>query len=160
MKKYYILLLGVTILVGASFIYKINQRSIYSIFEFETIKDEDNIENPLYLYLFFSKENCKSCLEIIMILNKLSKPYKVVGVVPDNELSEEHELRSSTGAIFDIIGSGRFKKIQPLYTPTVIGVSKNKKIYFILPAVPGEEYYIEKFLREFYDRAYPLILVN
>lgn len=160
MKKYYIALLAAVILAAASYLISINKRSIYGSFDFDSAINEQDVENPLYLYFFFSKQNCKSCLEIIKVLNRLSEPYKVIGVVPDTEFAQLSDLRSSTEATFDIIGAGKFTKIQPLYTPTVIGVSKKKKIYFVLPAVPGGESFFEGFIRAFYDRAYPLIMNN
>jgi len=113
--------------------------------------------NPpsLRLFVFFSKNNCASCLEIIDALNELPSSYfKVVGVVPDNESKNIKEIRSLTGAIFPIEGQSKFKNFLPRYMPSIVGVTRKNEIFFILPGVPGEKDYLFKFLDEIYNRIY------
>jgi len=52
----------------------------------------------------------------------------------------------------------KFRKYIPQYVPTIIAVSKRKKIMFVLPAVPNENEYFEHFIESFYNKAYPLLV--
>jgi len=153
-------LLLVIILVLTSFIHKSKKANIFSLFPFvESINTEDE-ETPLYLFYFFSKRNCEPCLEVIEVLNRLPNYFKVVGIIPEIELKEENELRNITGANFELRSVKKYKRFLPQYAPTLIGVSKKKRIFFVLPSVPYEKEYLEQFLLEFFRKAYPLILEN
>jgi len=88
----------------------------------------------------------------------LPKQFKVFGIIPEDELLSEKELKHKTGANFELISMKEFKKFIPLYAPTLIGVSRNRNIYFVLPGVPYAKEYLEQFLIDFYYKAYPLIL--
>jgi hypothetical protein len=97
---------------------------------------------------------------VIEVLNRLPNYFKVVGIIPEIELKEENELRNITGANFELRSVKKYKRFLPQYAPTLIGVSKKKRIFFVLPSVPYEKEYLEQFLLEFFRKAYPLILEN
>lgn len=155
MKNYVIGLLLVIIILLGSFLYKINQRDVYHGFQDVKNNNKGDIENPFYLFFFFSYKNCSPCLEVIDVLNKLRPPFVVVGVAQPEELRDESFLRNELGITFRIISISKFKKYVPPYMPTIIGVNQNRKIYFILPSVPHEKEYLEEFLTIFYERVYP-----
>lgn len=156
MKNYVIGLLLVIIILLGSLLYKINQRDIYHGFQDVMNNNEGDIENPFYLFFFFSYKNCSPCLEIIYVLNNLLHPFVVIGVVKPEELRDESFLRNELGITFRIISISKLKKYIPPYWPTIIGVNQNRKIYFILPSVPNEKEYLEEFLTIFYERANPM----
>ena len=159
MKNYIIAFLAVALLVSISFIYRCEQKHSFNNFpgsHQETIKDD--LENPFFLYFFFSGTNCMDCLEMIEVLNNLPEQFIVTGVVPDKELKNETELRAKSSSTFDLIGAKNFKKYSPHYWPTLIGVSKGNRIMFVLPGVPNEKEYLLNFLEEFYKEAYSILL--
>jgi hypothetical protein len=157
MKNWVIVLLIVVIFVLLSFLYRKDQEKIYYNFPLNDVTDEEFVENRFYLFLFFSKQNCKPCLEVIEELNRLPEQFQVFGIVPEDELIDEKELREITGARFTLKSAKKFKKFTPIYAPTLIGVSKHNKIFFIIPGVPNEFEYLEQFLNSFYEKAYSLI---
>jgi hypothetical protein len=110
------------------------------------------VDVPLYLYVFFSKRNCHDCLQVIRELNHLETPYIVTGIVPQDELNDEKELRVITGAVFPLVGMDQYNQFLPWYTPSIIGVSPDGIILFTLPAVPGQSDYINKFLDSLYGK--------
>jgi hypothetical protein len=156
MKNYIIAILAVCLLVSISFIYKIEQKLPFDNFPgCHQDKKIEDVENPLFLYFFFSGSNCMDCLEIIDVLNTVPEQFIVLGVVPDKELKNEAELRARSGASFDLIGAKNFKKYSPHYWPTLMGISKGNRVMFVLPGVPNEKEYLVNFLEEFYKKAYP-----
>lgn len=158
MRNYIIVLLIVIILFLSSYVYKSNK--IRKLDNFPTEKFIEKIEKKddnLLLILFFSIKNCEPCLEIISVLNNLPGHYNVYGVVPTDELLLVDEIRKKTEFKFEIRGTKGLEKYIPFYAPTLIGVSKRKKILFALPGVPNEKHYLDLFLKEFYRKAYPLI---
>ncbi len=94
----------------------------------------------------------------IGVLNQLRAPFIVYGIVPGNELEKESELRSVTGAAFELMSAKRFQKYAPLYAPTLIGISRKGRIHFILPGVPNQIKYLESFLNTFYNKAYEVLM--
>ena len=162
MKNYLIAFLLVVILVLSSFVYKNSHTSsrnrIYHGFPLTDLEESYDVDVPLYLFLFFSKNNCPPCLEIIEVLNSLPKQFKVTGIVPEHELKIEKEIRDQTGAAFKLIGVKNYMKYATLYTPSLIGVSGKGKIYFVIPGVPGEKEYLKEFLESFYTKAYLLLI--
>ena len=158
MRNYIILLLVVIILALSSYVYKIRQENIFEKFPHHVIDNES--ESSLYLFLFFSVKNCRPCLEIVKVLNRIPNKYKVLGVIPEGEFTKEDNLkfiREKLGAEFEIIKMNKFKKYIPKYAPTLIAVSKSKEIMFVLPAVPNEREYFERFIESFSNRAWPLL---
>lgn len=160
MKNYVIGALIVVILSLSSLIYKYNTIENKSFSGVYPVEFKESDKGPkLYLYVFFSKKNCHDCLGIIEILNVLpSSQFVVKGVVPADELEDIKEIRSITGATFSIEGDEKFRKLIPKYTPSVVGLSKKSDFFFILPGVPGEKDYLEKFLYSFYHKVYPFLL--
>jgi len=157
MKNYIIGTLAVIILVLTSVIYKYETSPRQRFPVLEEHKKSD-VEVPLLLYLFFSKRNCADCFEFIQVLNQLPPQFKVFGIVPEDELKEEQELRYLTGAAFPLMGPAKYKKHIPWYTPTIVGVSPYGDIIFVLPGVPGEKEYLKKFLDSMYSRLYRIFL--
>jgi hypothetical protein len=155
-KNYIIALLIVSVIFLSSAIYKNNKSSVLKNFPIQKLKTEE--ENPrIYLIFYFSMNNCLPCLEVIETLNQLPDQYKVIGLVPDEELQFEDELRSLTGARFELKSIKRFKKYLPNYAPSLFGINQKEEIFFILPGVPGENVYLRQFLESFLHKAKPLL---
>jgi len=158
MRNYIILLLVVIILALSSYVYKIHKENIFQKFPNHVIDNES--ESSLYLFLFFSVKNCRPCLDIVEVLNRLPNKYKVIGVIPEGEFTKEDNLkfiREKLGAEFEIKKMNKFRKYIPQYAPTLIAVSRSKEIMFVLPAVPNEREYFERFIESFYNRAWTLL---
>jgi hypothetical protein len=154
MKNYLIGTLAVIIVFLVSVIYKQQKTIIFTHFPIQEEMETQSDQPPLYLFLFFSKKNCASCLEIVKVLNELSSPLYVLGIVPDDELEDEQALRRITGATFPLSSFNKYGKYIPWYTPTLICVSPSGKIVFVLPeiAVPSRD--IENVLTSVYGRLY------
>lgn len=158
MKNYVIGTLAVIILVLSSLLYKESRTPVTPTFPLVETSKKIDVEVPFFLYVFFKKNNCRDCMEFIEVLNELPAHFIVTGIVPENELKEEIELREITGAKFHLISSKKFKKNIPWYTPTTIGVSPNGDLVFTLPGVPGEKEYLKTFLESLYGKLYPIWL--
>jgi thiol-disulfide isomerase/thioredoxin len=158
MKNYIIALLIVLVIVIISFQYKTNRRGIFSNFPGDDLQPHESIDAPVFLFLFFSLKSCQPCLEIVEVLNNLPSNFRVIGVVPESDLAHKNELKDLSGSRFLLRSLKGYKKYKPFYNPTLIGVSKSKKILFILPGVPKEKEYLENFLDEFSRKAYPILV--
>ncbi len=158
MKNYFIVLLIVVNLFFLSYLYKIGKQNIFNGFPAEL---ELNQKEPtLYLFLFFSVNNCRPCLEIIDVLNDLPSQFHVTGVIPEKEYRNSHTLnliKMEIGFDFEINNANKFKNYIPYYAPTLFAVTKEKKILFAIPAVPEEKKYLKQFLESFYKSGYPII---
>jgi hypothetical protein len=158
MKNYIIGVLGVIILVLVSIIYK-DKLSLRNRFPLPEGIKKFEARVPLIIYVFFSKSNCPDCLEIIELLNNLPPYFAVFGIVPENELMDEKELRRITNAAFPLMSVSKYREYIPWYAPTIVGVSPAKgDILFILPGVPGEKEYLGNFLDALYTKIYPILL--
>ena len=158
MKNYVIGTLAVALLVTGSIIYKY-ENSRHGRFPVIEPDGNGDVEFPLHLYIFLNKNNCTDCLEIVEVLNHLPPHFVVFGLVPQDQLDNETEIRQRTGAAFPLRSAGKFKKHAPWYSPTIVGVSPTTgKVYFTLPGVPGEKEYLENFLEGLYSKLYPLFL--
>ena len=160
MKNYIIGFLAICLAVLISFMYKDSKTPILRKFPIENKPDRATSgEPPLYLYIFFSRNNCPDCLEAIQVLNELHPPFEVKGIVPGNELKNIADLKNTTGATFKLIGfKDAHKPFNPNYTPSIFGVSGSGKILFIIPAVPGEKKYLYDFLVNFYSKSVELLV--
>ena len=160
MKNCIIGVLLVCILVIFSFMYKSSKSPILEKFPIENKKSDHHLDGPpLYIYIFFRKHNCPTCLEVIHVLNELPSQFIVTGIVKIKELENEAELRETTGAAFDLIAyNDSYKRFIPNYSPTIFGVGGNGKIYFVLPGIPGEKEYLEEFLIVFYNQNLSLLI--
>lgn len=139
-RNYVIGLLMVVILVLGSFVYKQRNTMVCYHFPIPGNLKTKSIDPPFYLFLFFSKHDCPSCLdEMVKVLNKLTPPFCPAGIVPGEELKDERELRRLKGVSFPLYSFREFKKYLPVYTPTLFGVSPSGKVIFVLPGVPGQK---------------------
>ncbi|MGD2085962.1 MAG: hypothetical protein PVH61_07250 [Candidatus Aminicenantes bacterium] len=157
MKNLVITFLAVCLAVSLTFIYKIESKKPLRQFPTTWLHENQEIENPLFLILYFSIQNCKECLGMIEILNQLNAPFVVYGIVPPNELKNEQELRRNTGAAFRLLPYDKFNLYAPIYAPTLMGVSKKGHIHFIIPGLPDQAENLENFIITFYNKAYPLL---
>ena len=114
----------------------------------------------MYLYFFFSRNNCPPCLKVIDLFNRLQSPFKVFGVVPEEELKEEAVVRQATGAAFQLIDRGKFSGYIPPYTPALVGVSGSGTIFFVLPAVSRPIENLEEYLHSLYSHLYYPALIQ
>jgi len=92
------------------------------------------------------------CLRVIEQLNKLRDQMNIVGVVPVEELENEIDFRNETGVKFSLIGlNGELKRFIPNYLPSLIGINKKGSILFVIPSLPGDQFFIYEFLIKFYE---------
>lgn len=158
MKNYMIGMLAVIILVLLSLLYKESRTPAALKFPVMETPTKTDVEVPLFLYVFFKKNNCVDCMGFIEVLNNLPAQFIVTGIVHENELKNEMELRQKSGAKFPLISSEKYKKFMPWYSPATIGVSPYGNILFVLPGVPGEKEYLKIFLNSLYAKLYPILL--
>jgi hypothetical protein len=158
MKNYIIGTLGVIILVLCSILYKSEMTRNRFPVVLNAEARNDGVDVHLFLHVFFKKKNCPDCMEIIDVLNHLPPQFVVTGIVPQDELKDEKGFRRITGAAFPLISAKKYKRYIPLYSPAIIGVSPDGDILFVLPGVPGEKAYLEKFLDSLYNKLYPIFL--
>jgi len=89
-KNYVIGFLAICIAVLLSFQYRDSKIPVLGNFPVENKAEKiTSGEPPLYLYIFLFRNNCPDCLEAIQVLNKLSTPFIVTGIVPMSELKDE-----------------------------------------------------------------------
>jgi len=160
MKNYITGFLAICILVLVSFIYKHSKNPVLEEFPIENKPAEiTSNDPPLYLFIFFSQHNCHVCLEAIQVLNELPPPFVVTGIVPGEELKNETELRTNTGAAFNLTRlKDHHRRFYPHYTPAIFGVTGSGRILFVLPGVPGEKKYLYNFLINFYGKSIDLLI--
>lgn len=160
MKNYIIGFLIVCLMVLGSFFYKTSKAPILTGFPIHQRVDTDESgQPPLYLYLFFSRNNCHTCLETIEALNKFTLPLIVTGIVPAGQLKNEKDLRKVTGATFGLIPfTEKYKKYNPNFAPTLFGVSDSGAILFVIPGVPEQKAYLYNFLVNFYGKSIDLLI--
>ncbi len=160
MKNYVIAFLVVCLVVMGTFFYKISRAPVLNGFPIEQPAPKNTSgEPPFYLFIFFSRNNCHTCLEAIRVLNRLPSQFFVTGIVPVEELENEAELRGTTGASFKLVSvKESYKKFNPHTAPTIFGVSGKGRIRFVLPGVPGQEEYLNNFLVEFYGKSIELLI--
>ncbi|MCK5056794.1 MAG: hypothetical protein KAT34_09080 [Candidatus Aminicenantes bacterium] len=136
-----------------SLVYKQQNMMVCHHFPVPENLKEDSTEDFLYIFLFFSKGNCISCVvEIIEILNALpSQKFRIFGIVPEEELiKDEASLRRTTGAVFPLFASNKYKQYLPSYTPTIFGVSPSGKIILVLPGINDQSIYLKGILSSLY----------
>ena len=141
-----ILIIAIIIMV-LSFIYKKNKTDYYrrNYFPLEQVVKKDS-NKKFYLIFIFSKKSCSDCMSIAEFLNKKSYLYEVMGLVPDKEIKDINVFKNM-GVKFRIRKLSLIsKKYIPHYWPCIYGVRSDKKIFFVLPAVPGEKEWILDFL--------------
>lgn len=146
--------MGAVVLFLGSALYKQEHSMVCYHFPVpQELKKQSTGSTPLYIFLFFSKKDCPSCLQKVLdVLNILSSQFCVAGIVPVEELKDEKELRQLTGALFPLYSYQEFKKYLPWHTPTLFGVSAAGKIIFVLPCISGQEDYLENFIKSIYGK--------
>lgn len=161
MKNYFIGFLAVLSLLLASVVYNESRDQQLAAFPVETSVTAGTAEYQqpsLILYLFFSKKNCMSCMQIIPILNSLKYPFEVVGIVPEDELASVDELRAVTRATFPLIPFSReYAKLRPVMWPSLYGVSKKGWVLFIWPSFFEFTQNFENLLKKFYIHAVKIL---
>ncbi len=162
MKNYVIGFLVVCILVMGTFLYKVVKTPALERFPIEqTAEKNQGGEPPLYIFIFFSSNNCPVCMEAIHVLDELKPPFFVTGIVPGDELDNENQLRQSTGAGFKLIPfSEIYRRFKPHYVPAIFGVTGSGRVLFVLPGVPGEKKYLYDFLVNFYGKSLELLIAD
>lgn len=152
--KYYIIgILSVIILFLGSVVYKQQNTMVCHHFPVPESMKKESADVPFYLFLFFSKNDCFSCLsEIIDMMNKLPSEFCVAGIVPEDELKDESQVKHLTGASFPLYSYREYKKYLPWHTPTLFGVSRAGRIIFVLPGIPGQRANMENSLISIYGK--------
>jgi hypothetical protein len=162
MKNYIIGILLVIILFFVSLSYKYYKTPNLKNFPIEislSTKVANSNEPNLFLFLFFSKDNCSDCLQTIRTLNNLPPQFVLTGVVPPKELEQEKKLRKVTGANFKLRSLNRkYKRFNPNFAPTLFGVSEKGIILFVLPSIPHQDQDLETFLLSFYYKSLPILI--
>ena len=143
-----------------SVIYKQNHRMVYNDFPFPESLKKNSADAPLlYLFLFFKKSDCPSCLvEMVEVLNSLPSQFCPAGIPvgeEDEQLRDEQELRRLTNISFPLYSSKEFKRYLPWRTPTLFGITPAGKILFVLPGIPGHTFNLENMLISIYGKLYP-----
>ncbi|MGB9864353.1 MAG: hypothetical protein ACPLPQ_11170 [Candidatus Saccharicenans sp.] len=158
MKKQFEILGLVIIIFLISVIYRERATPKLVMFPVTENKYNSGKEVMLYLFLFFSKNNCPPCLRVIEILNQPRESISVTGVIPEKELALVDEIRNALQIRFPIKTTKKWKRFLPNYTPTLYGVGRDGRIYFVLPCVGIEEHYLTEYLSEFERKAAYLLL--
>jgi hypothetical protein len=158
MKNYVIGVLVVVIVFLGSVVYKqLNKMVCYHFPVPEELKKE-SADVPLYLFLFFSKDDCRPCIvEMVEVINSLPSQFCAAGIAPAEELKDEAGLRQLIGTSFPLYSFQRFKKYLPWRTPTLFGVSPSGRVIFVLPGIPDlqdQKVYLRNFIVSAYGRLY------
>jgi hypothetical protein len=147
MKKYLMAMLVVIIVLLGSVIFRQQNALIFNHFPVQEEVRGQSSEYPLCLFLFFSKQDCPSCIsDFVKVLNGLSSTFCVVGIVPEDELKDEKTFRRITGVTFPLSSYEKYRKYVPSFRPTLIGISPAGKIIFTLPSIAVESSYLEHFI--------------
>ncbi len=162
-KKLIIPLFLSLILLLLSIIYKESNSS--GLKNFPVLSNTTTYDEVVYfhLYVFFQSNNCPPCLDTIKELNYLPEHFKIIGVIPDDEYTDESivkKIRTHIGFKFDLVKSSEFKKFRPNYTPTIIGCSQKGRIYFVIPCVPESKNFLKEFITSFYNNSFSLFLME
>lgn len=153
MKKQLAILALVIIIFSISIGYR--ERTIPKLAMFPLAENENNSGKQvlLYLFLFFSKNNCTPCLRVIDFLNQPGEGISVIGLIPEEELASIDEIRNALQIRFPIKSTKKWRRFLPNYIPTLFGVGRDGRIYFVLPCVGLEEHHLTEYLSEFKRKA-------
>jgi hypothetical protein len=105
-------------------------------------------EGKLKCFFFFHSQDCPSCLRRVSVLNRLPSHFKVVGIIPEEEILFKNRIKRMVSAEFPIKSVKKFKKYTPPFSPGLIGVTEEKNVLFILPVIPGLKDYLSNFIEE------------
>jgi len=158
MKNYIIILLVAVAIFFGSIIFKNSKINNFSGFPLGTKYKELGSEKPLFVFVFFSRTNCKDCMGIIKALNFLKEPFHPIGIVPPSELKNESELREISGAKFELIPfEKKYDKFHPNMWPCIFGVAANGNVLFVIPGIPESEEYLFKYINDSYPKIITII---
>ena len=161
MKNYIIGFLAVSLMVLGTFFYKSSKILVLNGFPIDSpqLVQNESGEPPLYLFIFFSRNNCHTCMDSIQVLNELPPKFVVTGIVPANELENETDLRAASGAAFKLTAFNEgYRRFSSHYSPSIYGVSGNGNVLFIMPGVPEQKGYLYNFLVNFYGKSFQLLI--
>jgi len=155
MKNAVIVFLLASLVLLSSMVYKNAKVSAY----YNKDLKGTGVTNPLgdkvlYLYLFFSKKTCSSCVDMISELNGFANPIIVKGVVPKTDISDIVSIRESFGIKFEIVSEERFDRSFPVVVPALVGSTESGEIVLIMPAVSGSVKYIREYMTRLYADRY------
>jgi hypothetical protein len=154
-RNYIIGLLAVAVLFFGSVIYKHQNTKACHHFPIPESLKKRSADVPIYLFLFFSKNNCVPCLsDFIEVLNSLPSQFRTAGIVPEDELKNEVELKKVKGVSFPLFSFREYKKYLPGYTPTLFGVSPAGEIVFILPGTQEKMTDLRDIITSIYGKMY------
>lgn len=154
MKRLIYVLIGVIILYLISVIYRNDITPILIDFPVEDLVINPESEVKLYLVLFFSRKNCPPCVQqVVEYLNHPRENVQVIGIIKKEEINFLDEIRELTGAEFPIKTLKKWKKYRPNYAPTLYGIGRDGKVYFIFACTAIEEIYLRVYINEFLKKA-------
>lgn len=157
MQKFIIGLLCVGLLFQGSVIYKQYHTMVCRDFPIPAnLKTQPNTV-PFYLFLFFSKSDCYSCVtEIVEVLKSLPSQFCLAGIVPGDELKNDRQLQPMVGGrSFPLYSWQKFEKYLTGHSPTLFGVSPMGRIVLVLPIVQGEGQCLANILLSTYSKLLP-----
>lgn len=156
MKNYLIATLIAIIIFMGTFIFRIQNTMVLKQFPVPAIeKVNDSTEPTLFLFLFFSKKGCKDCSDkVVRLLNGLTDMFLITGVIPEDELENQQEIRNEKGITFQLHGFGRYRNYLPPKIPTLICVNSSGEVIFIRPVFKEQTKELESLLAKVYGNRY------
>lgn len=155
MKVFIVFILLVFALLMGIWLNDTPQRLVFSRFPVEQNKSiSESSGFPLYVYLFLSSSDTPAQQQIIKELSHLPAHFRVVGVVPDNQLNQ------ISGISFPVRPLSRYQQYKPFYTPSILAVTEKGTILFLRPVVPGLTDDFRTFLLTFYQRISDFLLTE
>ncbi len=149
--------MSVCMIVAASYVYKYEKTPILSGFPVSQSTEDNGRRPPIILYVFFSKNACRPCLEFFKVLNEMQDRWSVLGLVPKKEFMDVDSIRRMTGAQFPIDSQSKYRRYIPVLNPTLVGATTQGRILFILPGIQNMNAHFEGFLNGFLMRVAPIV---
>ncbi len=148
---------GTIIIFLGSLLYKQSNVMVCHHFPLPASLIEKGSQNvPFYVFFFFSKNNCSSCLkENFEVLSNLPSNFKIAGVLPAQEYGGREEIKNNIKVSFPLYSSHNFRKYLPLHWPSLYGVSPAGEIIFVVPIIQGQSACLETILFSVYGEMYP-----
>jgi len=160
MNKYLVISIIVILLLFVSYLYKHSSESIFSSFPNTFIRSNHSASAPLYLFFVFTRNTCPPCMDIVELLNRLDEHFIVTGIIPEKDIELKDSLISEYNIKFNVVSLKGKKRILPYFNPTIMGVTKSRKILFAIPCVAGMNSFFEIYLNDFYRRAQQNLIQN
>jgi len=83
--------------------------------------------------------------KIIDSLNHLGPPYKVIGLVPREELKSVNRLRNLLGVQFELFPLEEFSRFRPNYYPALFGMKKKRYTFYFTWTSWGKDLFLHFF---------------